>query len=68
MFQENFKGETSSGVHAKRYFYKGHTGVLQKQLDTLAEKLKEAEDKMVEQGIDHFASGDPVVRFFNDGA
>lgn len=36
---------------------RGRMEVLQKQLDTVAEELKEAEDEMVGKGMDPLVSG-----------
>lgn len=42
--------------------------VRQKQLNILAEELKETEDEMIEQGMDPLALGNQVVRLFDDSA
>lgn len=42
--------------------------VLQRQLDTLAKELEEAENEMAIQGVDPFASGDQVVQCFDGRA
>lgn len=61
----NLKVKDYQKFAQKFHFIREIMEVLQKWLDILVLELKEAKDEMIEQGIDPFALGDQVVKFFD---
>lgn len=57
MFGRILKARDHQEFAKKVTSIRGRMEVLQKQLDTVAEELKEAEDEMVGKGMDPLVSG-----------